>query len=222
MTDKKVQEPSGAPLNEDPGGPQTPDSPNSITSEMGPKEAAAHPPDESKKAKDKNIKLPKSRVEELEKKASERDFYLDHLQRLQAEFDNFRKRNVKEREEFRKGVLEDFLTQLLYVGDNFERALDSLKSDSDVSRIKAGVEMIHRQFKEILVSRGVQDIASLDQSFDPLRHDAVQYEERTDVRPNTIIKEFSRGYLLNGKLIRPSKVMVSKEKPPETPSQAGS
>jgi molecular chaperone GrpE len=167
-----------------------------------------------KSAKDKRIWVSRSRLEELEKKAQQTQFYLDHLQRLQAEFDNFRKRSVKDREDFRKFLLEDFILELLEILDNFERALDAFRSSQDLGSLKTGVELIYRQFRDCLIRRGVGEIESLGQAFDPVKHDAVCYEESEKHLPHQVMDQMAKGYLLHGKVIRPAKVKVSKEAKP--------
>lgn len=166
------------------------------------------------------ITLPKSKLEEIENKAQQADFYLDHLKRLQAEFENFRKRSAKEKEEFRKFVLEDFLIELMDVLDNFDRALGSFKSGQDLKSVQTGVEMIYKQFRDILARKGVEPIESMGQPFDPLKHDAVSYEESAEHPAHHVTAQLSKGYQLHGKVIRPSKVKVSKEVSDQKPEQA--
>lgn len=166
------------------------------------------------------ITVSRAKFLEIENKAQQTDFYLDHLKRLQAEFENFRKRNTKEKEEFRKFVLEDFLIELVDVLDNFERALGSFKSGQDLKSLQMGVEMIYKQFRDILSRKGVESIESLGQPFDPLKHDAVSHDESADYPPHHVTAQLSKGYLLNGKVIRPSKVKVSKECSEGKPEQA--
>ena len=157
------------------------------------------------------ITIPISKFQEMENKAQQADVYLDHLKRLQAEFENFRKRNAKEKEEFRKFVLEDFLIELIDVLDNFERALDSFKSGQDLKSIQMGVELIYKQFRDVLARKGVESIESLGQPFDPLKHDAVSHEASGDYPAHHVTTQLAKGYQLHGKVIRPSKVKVSKE-----------
>lgn len=175
-----------------------------------------------KKSRDKKIPILKTHLEELEKKAHQADFYLDHLQRLQAEFENFRKRNVKEKEDFRKFLLEDFILELLDISDNFERAVASSQTTQDVQNLLLGFRMIQRQFQDCLLKKGVSSIEALDQPFDPSKHEAVSFEEREGTPPHTVIEQMTKGYALHGKVIRPSKVKVSKEPPSqEGPNQTG-
>lgn len=165
----------------------------------------------AKESSEDNILISKARFEELEKKATQSDFYLDHLQRVQAEFENFRKRNVKEKEEFRKFLLEDFILELLDVLDNFDRAMTSAQSTSDIQNLLLGFKMIHRQLQEGLSKKGVSAIEALNQPFDPSKHDAVAFEEAKEKPANLVVEQMSKGYALHGKVIRPSKVKVSKE-----------
>ncbi|MBI1884114.1 MAG: nucleotide exchange factor GrpE [Chlamydiae bacterium] len=165
--------------------------------------------------KDKRVWISRKRLEELEKKAQETQFYLDHLQRLQAEFENFRKRSFKEKEEFRKYVLEDFILELVGILDNFERAV-SVEGTQNYEGLKTGLQMIYRQFNDCLSRKGLASIEALHQPFDPLRHDAVAYEISKEHPPHQVIAQLSKGYSLHGKVIRPSKVKVSKEEPPKS------
>lgn len=169
------------------------------------------PQAEPKKIRRKRIWIEKTRLEELEKKALATQFYLDHLQRLQAEFENYRKRSSKDKEEFRKFVLEDFILELLNVLDNFQRALEAAQNTQNSESLRSGVDMIYRQFWDTLSRKGLSEISSLNQPFDPLKHEAISYEVTAQWPPSQVISEMAKGYVLHGKVIRPSKVKVSKE-----------
>ena len=144
-----------------------------------------------------------------EAKEKEENF-LEHLQRLQAEFDNFRKRTIKEKQWLRSGVLEEVFAGLLPVIDNFQRALDSSKQkESMSSSFMQGVEMIYSQLMDILKGYGVVPIKALGETFDPSVHEAVGSEE-SEQEENTIIREMQVGYCLKERVIRPSVVIVAK------------
>jgi molecular chaperone GrpE len=175
-----------------------------------------------KKVKDKRIWISRSRLEELEKKAQQTQFYLEHLQRLQAEFENYRKRSIKDRDEFRKFLLEDFILELLEILDNFERALEAFRANQDIGGLRTGVEMIYRQFRDCLIRRGVSEIEAMGQPFDPIKHDAVSYEESKEYPSHQVMTQMSKGYILHGKVIRPAKVKVSKEIKASESEQASS
>jgi molecular chaperone GrpE len=183
-------------------------------------EAGKSPEEKQVSSETPEITLPRAKFLEIENKAQQTEFYLDHLKRLQAEFENFRKRNAKEKEEFRKFVLEDFLIELIDVLDNFERALGSFKTGQDLKSVQLGVEMIYKQFRDVLARKGVESIESLGQPFDPLKHDAVSHEDSADYPPHHVTTQLAKGYQLHGKVIRPSKVKVSKESSEGKPEQA--
>ena len=128
--------------------------------------------------------------------------------RLQADFENFRKRVVKEREEIYLFSLEELMTQLLLVIDNFDRALDSFKAgDLDVRYIE-GLEMVYNNFLQILNKNGLKEIDAENCVFDPNYHHAVMQEESDD--DDNVVKEiFQKGYTLNSKVIRPCMVKVA-------------
>jgi len=134
----------------------------------------------------------------------------DQLIRLQADFDNFRKRNVKERTELVERATETLIGQLLPVLDNFKRALTA---PPEAENFRQGVEMIYRQLKEVLENQGLEEISALGQSFDPKTHEAVSSAPTAEHEANTVISEFQTGYALKGKILRPAMVEVAV--PPE-------
>jgi molecular chaperone GrpE len=147
---------------------------------------------------------------ELEKLRTERDQYLDRLARLQAEFDNFRKRNAREQQDYRDYALVDALRTFLPILDSLDRAA---KSDtSDTEQIRSGVELIDRQFHDALSKLGVQPIAAEGQPFDPSLHQAIQMEETDEAPDNTVIGELQRGYRIKDRLLRPAMVRVARGK----------
>lgn len=139
-----------------------------------------------------------------------------HL-RLLADFDNFRKRAERERQESSRHVLAAAIRELLPVADNLERALSASGGSDD---LRQGVEMIGRQFLEILRKLDVEPVPAIGEVFDPRVHEAVQRTETTDVLVPTVVEEFQRGYVLRGRLIRPALVRVAL--PPEAEIEAGS
>lgn len=130
----------------------------------------------------------------------------DRTMRTLADFDNFRKRSERERQETRKYALLEPLRDFLEVVDNLGLALSAAGSADDLKR---GVEMIHRQMQELLRRLGVQEIEALDQPFDPALHEAVQREEDPTVRTPTVVGELRRGYRLHERLLRPTMVKVA-------------
>jgi molecular chaperone GrpE len=130
----------------------------------------------------------------------------DRTMRTLADFDNFRKRSERERQETRKYALLEPLRDFLEVVDNLGLALSAAGSADDLKR---GVEMIHRQMQELLRRLGVQEIEALNQPFDPALHEAVQREEDPTVKTPTVVGELRRGYRLHERLLRPSMVKVA-------------
>lgn len=136
---------------------------------------------------------------EKENKKSKEQEYLNALQRLQAEFDNYRKRTDKEKLEIIKNAEESLVTELLGVLDNFELSLKYTKDD--------GVKMIYSELYSILENRGLKSI-DINCKFDPKVHEALIKE--TGDEDGNIVEELQKGYMLNDKVIRISKVKVTK------------
>src|SRR5216683_5784327 len=128
---------------------------------------------------------------EIEKLKAERDALLDRVARLQAEFDNARKRAIREQQEFREYAAADVIRNILPILDSFERAL---KTSGDSSDFRNGIDLIYRQFQDALVKTGVQPIAAVGQPFDPRIHEAVEMVDTTEVPDHQVIDEFQRGY----------------------------
>jgi len=162
--------------------------------------------------KEQKITIYKSELEKLEK---EKEEYREHLQRLKAEFDNFRKRTVKEKEDFRKYALENFVLEILFILDNFERALQSAEKMKDFDSLREGISMIEKQFKEWLKTKNIKEIEALGTYFDPNFHQAVSQLESEEAEENKIISEMQKGYLINERVLRPSMVVVSKKAEPK-------
>lgn len=143
---------------------------------------------------------------QLAAKEAELQEYIGRLQRLQADFENFRKRNQKEREELAKYGAERLVCSLLPVLDNFERALTATGEESS---LKTGVEMIYRQLSEVLANEGLACIEAVGKEFDPNMHQAVMRVEAQEHGDNEVVEELQKGYLLKEKVIRPSMVKVA-------------
>jgi molecular chaperone GrpE len=167
-------------------------------------------PDEEHDAEaeeDHPVELGPSVEAEIERLEADLDELRDvHLRKL-AEFDNFRKRTDREREEFRRIASEDLVAELLPVLDNFERALEH-GPDSDATAFREGVEMIAKQLWDTLVRQGVEAIDPLGEPFSPEYHEAVHRIEDSSMEPGTIAMVLAKGYTLNGRLIRPAMVGV--------------
>lgn len=132
----------------------------------------------------------------------------ERFMRLQADFENFRKRVVKEREEIFLFALEELMMQLITIIDDFERALDSFKAGDLDGKYVEGLEMVYNNFLEVLNKNGLTEIEATNCIFDPNYHHAVMQEEAED--DDNMIKEiFQKGYMLNTKVIRPCMVKVA-------------
>lgn len=143
----------------------------------------------------------------LEQEKSRAEENYNRMVRIQADFDNYRKRVAREREELLKYASEHLITGLLPVLDNFDRAL-AVKYD-DAEKLLAGVEMIKRQLDEVLSGEGLETIPTVGREFDPELHEAVMKENSGEHPDNTIIEELRPGYTLKGKLIRAAMVKVA-------------
>jgi molecular chaperone GrpE len=147
-------------------------------------------------------------VSEVDKLRVERDALLDRLARLQAEFDNARKRASREQQEFREFAAADVIKNILPVLDSFERALKAPATGSD--DLRSGLELIYRQFRDTLQKLGVQPIESVGKPFDPRVHEAVEMVDTTEAPDHQVLDEFQRGYNYKGKLLRPAMVRVAR------------
>lgn len=131
---------------------------------------------------------------------------------LAAEMDNLRKRTARERENLLKFGNEKILSDLVEVIDNLDRTLSALEGETDkkILNIVTGIDMVRKQFLEVLGNNGLERIESLGQIFDPNFHEAMAQQASPEHEDETIINEYQKGYVLNGRLLRPAKVIVVK------------
>ncbi len=146
------------------------------------------------------------RVEQL---AQEKEELMNRLMRLQADFDNYRKRVRTEKEDLEKHANFNLIKRLLPVIDNLERACSATGDNAET--IVEGVQMISRQLQEILEKEGVAPIECQGKPFDPNCHEAVLVEESNEHPPNTVLDELQKGYRMKDKVLRASMVKVSSE-----------
>jgi molecular chaperone GrpE len=144
---------------------------------------------------------------ELEMLRAERATYVDRLARLQAEFDNFRKRNVRDQQDYRDYALVEALKTLLPILDSLDRALKT--SEVSVKDFRSGIELIDKQFHDALSKLGVEPIPAEGEVFDPNLHQAVHMVETDEVQDNHVIDELQRGYRIKDRLLRPAMVRVA-------------
>ena len=130
----------------------------------------------------------------------------ERMKRLQADFENFRRRTRQEKEELSNMVVQDFIKELLPMLDNFDRAMAA--EATDAAKFQQGVEMIYNQLAEILKNRGMELIDTKEAKFDPNFHQAVMRVENPDLEDEAIAMELQKGYMVKGKVIRPSMVQV--------------
>ena len=144
---------------------------------------------------------------ELEKLKVERDALLDRLARLQAEFENARKRSAREQQEFREYALTEAVKGLLPVLDSFERALQVGANESE---LRGGVELIYKQLEDALAKLGLRPIPAKGEPFDPHLHQAIEMVDTTEADDHQVLEELQRGYKLKDRLLRPSMVRVAR------------
>jgi molecular chaperone GrpE len=153
--------------------------------------------------------LPRAAEEksELQKLRAERDTLVDRLARLQAEFENARKRATREQQEFREYAVADAMKALLPILDSFERAL---QTGVEKSEFRSGVELIYKQLQDALQKLGLRPIPAKGEPFDPHLHEAIEMVDTTEAPDHQILEELQRGYKLKDRLLRPSMVKVAR------------
>ncbi len=157
----------------------------------------------------------------LEAKTREAEAVQERSLRTLAEFDNARKRAAREREEYVRNANESLIRELLPVLDNFDRALQAARGESVAAAVTAGVELIQRELLRVLEKFGVTPFTSVGQPFDPERHEAVARVHSPEHPPMTVVSETARGYMLNGRVLRPAMVMVAMAPDEESSASAG-
>ncbi len=145
---------------------------------------------------------------EIDKLRAERDTLVDRLARLQAEFENARKRTAREQQEYRDYAITDALKVLLPSLDSFERALQV--SAGDKSDLRSGVELIYKQLQDALAKLGLRPIPAKGEPFDPHLHQAIEMVDTEEAEDHHVLEELQRGYKLKDRLLRPSMVRVAR------------
>jgi molecular chaperone GrpE len=151
---------------------------------------------------------PGGRDAEVQKLKAERDTLLDRLARLQAEFENARKRAAREQQEFREFAVADAIKAILPVLDSFDRALQVAPAAQ--SDLRSGIELIHKQLHDALQKLGVRPVAAKGEQFDPHVHEAVEMVDTAEADDHEILDELQRGYKLKERLLRPAMVKVAR------------
>ncbi len=149
--------------------------------------------------------------EELDNVKQKNEEYLSRLQRLQADFENFKRRTKANNEELSKYASFDLVKELLTVSDNLQRAASAPEAEN-AGGTSQGIRLIHKQFCDILSRIGVTRIKAVGEQFDPRVHEAVMIVDDTDRPDNVVVEEIQKGYKLYDKVLRPSKVKVNKKR----------
>lgn len=147
--------------------------------------------------------------EALEAKTREAAEHYDRYLRALADFENYKRRAQRERDEWTRLAHERLVLELLPVLDNFDRALQAEPRPDQLRGFVAGVELIHRELLKVLERIGVTSFSAVGEPFDPQRHEAVMRVETTEVPNQTVVEETERGYLLNDRVLRPARVKVA-------------
>jgi len=175
---------------------------------------AGEPGDSQQGAEEESVQDP---LAEKDKQIAE---LTDGLKRLQAEFENFKKRMDRDWNERVKLASERLVLDLLSVLDTFDKALEDSKANDDVRRLKKGFESTHRQFLQTLQRQGLREVRG-DGEFDPFVHEAVLTEETDEAEEGRILELLQKGYSLGNKVIRPARVKVAKRKMAEEEDAQG-
>jgi molecular chaperone GrpE len=158
------------------------------------------PPEEDVKVDDAT-----ARIQDAEKKAAEN---YDRYVRSVAEFDNFRKRSIREKADAINYGNEKLLQEILPMLDGIDRALEQTEKAGDIDSFKKGLQLIRDQFAGFLKKQGVESIEAKQKDFDPNLHEALLQVDSPEHEHNKVVNEFEKGFLLNGRLLRPAKVSV--------------
>jgi molecular chaperone GrpE len=180
-------------------------------SEVDPQELdASHelPASDSAEGAESNESRASTESGELQKLRVERDTLIDRLARLQAEFENARKRTAREQQDFREYAVSDALKALLPTLDSFERALQI--GAKEKSEFRGGVELIYRQLQDALQKLGLRAIPAKGEPFDPHLHEAIEMVDTSDAADHQILEELQPGYKLKDRLLRPAMVKVAR------------
>ena len=170
--------------------------------------AVADPSEDASAASVSPQAVREGRDTEFDKVKAERDTLIDRLARLQAEFENARKRGVREQQEFREYALADAMKAILPSLDSFERALQT--SAEGKSDLRSGVELIYRQLQDALAKLGLRPIPAKGEPFDPHLHEAVEMVDTSEAEDHHVLDELQRGYKLKDRLLRPAMVRVAR------------
>jgi molecular chaperone GrpE len=163
-------------------------------------------------AEGETVTMPKAEYELLKTSAAERDASQEKLLRIQADYENARRRMEKDKAEFLKFANEGFALDLLPILDNLEMAEKHIKEAKDFKAVQEGIDMIQLQIQKFVKDVGLERIKTVGEKFDPHLHEAFETIESPDGDDGVITAELKPGYRLNGKLLRPAVVKIIKRK----------
>jgi molecular chaperone GrpE len=176
---------------------------------------------EARTAPEGGTESPGTLREALTAKTQELERLQDRLLRLQAEFDNYKKRMAREKAEFLKFAHEGLILDFLPVLDNLERAVGAARTEIGSTPLLEGLEMITRLFRSVLEKAGVKPMETVGQTFDPAYHQAVAQVESSQREANLVVEETQKGYLIEGRVLRPAMVKVSRAVSPDAGDGSG-
>lgn len=169
---------------------------------------------ENEEIKQENKEL-EAKIEDLTQKVNElkekNDKYLERLQMLQADYENYKKRIDRDNANYRRFATKNILEKLIKHYDDLKRAKKVIKTLEDDSSVKQGFEMIVKNFKKLLQEEGVKAMKCEGEKFDPYKHDALMVREDKEKPENTVLEELEKGYYFDKEVLRPAKVVVSKK-----------
>lgn len=164
----------------------------------------------SKKSKSTRKSETEKLKEELKEKDKTIEEYITQLKYLQADFENYKKAVEREKQHIVRCANDEIILKLLDIYENLERAIESERKAKEKGPLFEGVEMVYNQLKCMLEAEGLTPINAVGEKLDPFKHEAVMQEENKDIEEGIISEEFQRGYMLKDRVIRYSKVKVSK------------
>lgn len=168
------------------------------------------------------VTLTAQEFEDLRRRADQAEEFRDRLLRTAADFDNYRKRTAREKQEVLDHAHQALLTKLIPVLDSFEAALAALGSPEKPAqdKLEEGVRLVWQQLRSVLQEAGLTEVDATGQPFDPSLHEAVAVEERTDVPDHHVVRQIRKGYKLRNRLLRPASVVVAQAPKKEEPGTA--
>jgi molecular chaperone GrpE len=153
-------------------------------------------------------------VDDLRKRAAKADEYWDRLLRTSADFDNYKKRAAREKQETAKFANESLLQKLIPILDSFDMALAAASQNSPApatDSLQAGIVMIHQQLRSTLIEAGLEEVDATGKTFDPNLHEAVSQQETSDQPEGQVVQQLRKGYKLRDRLLRPATVIIAKQ-----------